>query len=124
MLTTGKSELSEADEIYIGASYVLRSNFRGSDYIVRYFTDQFLVVLPDADDQQAQLALSRLIDKLDHWNLGNEKCEIALRLESTICPPGENLWEKLRELEERMHDKSNPECRTLISRNKQVRIFL
>jgi diguanylate cyclase (GGDEF)-like protein len=95
-----------AEEIVIEAAFVLRTNFRGSDYVVRYSNDQFLVVLPDTFEQQAQIALSRLIDKVDHWNLANEKCTMALRLELCTCPPGGNLWEKLGELEERMRSES------------------
>jgi diguanylate cyclase (GGDEF)-like protein len=95
-----------AEEIVIEAAFVLRTNFRGSDYVVRYSNDQFLVVLPDTFEQQAQIALSRLIDKVDYWNLANEKCEMALRLELCTCPPGGNLWEKLGELEERMRSES------------------
>lgn len=95
-----------AEEIVIEAAFVLRTNFRGSDYVVRYSNDQFLVVLPDTVEQQAQIALSRLIDKVDHWNLANAKCEMALRLELCTCPPGGDLWEKLGELEERMRNES------------------
>ncbi len=101
-----------AEEIVIETAFVLRTNFRGSDYVVRYSNDQFLVVLPDTVEQQAQIALSRLIDKVDHWNFANQKCEMALRLELCTCPPGGNLWEKLGELEERMRSESGG--RTLI----------
>jgi diguanylate cyclase (GGDEF)-like protein len=66
MLPSGQHTVAET---VVEAAFILRSNFRGSDYIVRYFTDQFLVVLLDTDAQQAQIALSRLIDKVDHWNL-------------------------------------------------------
>ena len=101
-----------AEEIVIEAAFVLRTNFRGSDYVVRYSNDQFLVVLPDTVEPQAQIALSRLIDKVDHWNQANEGREMALRLELCTCPPGGHLWEKLGELEEKMRS----ECggRTLI----------
>ncbi len=103
-----------AEEVVIEAAFILRSNFRGSDFVVRYSTDQFLVVLPDTNEQQAQIALSRLIDKVDHWNIANEKRKMTLRLTLSICPPDGNLWEKLREIEERMRNKSDPEVRTLI----------
>jgi diguanylate cyclase (GGDEF)-like protein len=95
-----------AEEIVIETAFVLRTNFRGSDFVVRYSNDQFLVVLPDTIEQQAQIALSRLIDKVDHWNLANQKCEMSLRLELCTCPPGGNLWEKLGELEEKMRSES------------------
>jgi diguanylate cyclase (GGDEF)-like protein len=115
VLPNEQNELVE--EIVIEAAFILRSNFRGSDYVVRYATDQFLVVLPDTSEQQAQIALSRLIDKVDHWNLANEKLPMALRLALKTCAPDGNLWEKLGEIEERMRNQSAPEIRTLIPIN-------
>jgi diguanylate cyclase (GGDEF)-like protein len=105
---------ASTEEIVIEAAFVLRSNFRSSDHVVRYCTDQFLVVLPDTNKQQAQIALSRLIDKVDHWNIANERREMALRLTLSTCPPDGNLWEKLSEIEVRMRNPSDPEVRTLI----------
>jgi diguanylate cyclase (GGDEF)-like protein len=102
-------------ELVIEAAFILRSTFRGSDFVVRYSTDQFLVVLPDTNAQQAQIALSRLIDKVDHWNIANEKWKMALRLTLSTCPPDGNLWEELSAIEERMRNKSDPNVRTLVS---------
>jgi diguanylate cyclase (GGDEF)-like protein len=102
-----------AEEIVIEAAFILRSNFRGSDYVMRYSTDQFLVVLPDTNEQQAQIALSRLIDKVDYWNRANEKRGMALRLALSTCPPDGNLWEKLSAIEKRMENKSEAGVRTL-----------
>jgi GGDEF domain-containing protein len=101
----------------MGAAYILQANFRGSDYIVRYATNQFLVVLPDTDQQQAQIALSRLIDRVEHWNRTNEQWEMALRLELGVCPPGGNFWAKLSEIEVRVGDNSDP-SRALILRRR------
>jgi diguanylate cyclase (GGDEF)-like protein len=106
-------EKAMAEDIVIEAAFILKSTFRGTDYLLRYRTDQFLVVLPDTDEQHAQIALSRLIDKVGHWSVSNQKWEMALRLGMGICPPGANLWEKLGQIEEKMLDKSHPEVRTL-----------
>ncbi len=94
-----------ADEIAIEAAFLLRSNFRGSDYVVRVSTDQLLVLLPDTTEDQAQYALNRLTDKVDNWNLEHERAELALQHELSTCPPGGNLWETLREVEQRLRDK-------------------
>jgi diguanylate cyclase (GGDEF)-like protein len=104
---------SVSEDIVIEAAFILRSNFRGSDYVVRYSTDQFLVVLPDCNEHQSQIALSRLIDKVDHWNNANQKREIALRLTLSTCPPDGNFWDKLSESEVRMRDGSASGVRTL-----------
>ncbi len=97
---------ASAEEIVIEAAVVLRSTFRGSDYIVRNSANQFLVLLPDTTEDQAQYALNRLTDKVDNWNLENETCEMALRKELSTCPPGGELWGTLREIENRLQSKS------------------
>jgi diguanylate cyclase (GGDEF)-like protein len=102
-----------AEEFVIEAAFILRSNFRGSDYVVRYSTDRFLVVLPDTNEQQAQIALSRLIDKVHHWNLANDKRVMILRLALSTCLPDGNLWEKLSAIEKRMENGSDSGVRTL-----------
>jgi diguanylate cyclase (GGDEF)-like protein len=104
VVTDGKK--SSAEEIAISAALVLRSNFRGSDYVVRNAADQFLVLLPDTTEDQAQFAMNRLTDKIENWNLENERSEMVLRHEINACPPGCNLWEKLSEVEDRLRDKT------------------
>ena len=104
VLPDGQKKL--ANEIVVESAFVLRSNFRGSDYLVRNSTDQFLALLPDTTEDQAQTALSRMRDKVDSWNLENERYEMVLRHEITTCLPGGNLWESLRELEEKLNNKA------------------
>jgi diguanylate cyclase (GGDEF)-like protein len=89
------------DAVYSAAS-ILRSNFRGSDYIVRLATDQFLVLLSDTNEQQAKVALKRLTEKVEYWDLESEKTSILLRHRMCTCPPGEDLWENLRTLQEKL----------------------
>jgi len=84
------------------AASVLRSNFRGSDYIVRFAADQFLVLLSDTNEQQAKVALKRLTEKVEFWDLESDKTSILLRHQMCTCPPGEDLWEKLRVLLEKL----------------------
>jgi diguanylate cyclase (GGDEF)-like protein len=96
---------SVPEEFVVEAAFVLKSNFRGSDYVVRNSTDQFLVLLPDTTEDQAQCALNRLIDKVDDWNLEKETPGMVLRHELSTCPPGGSLWETLRDLEPRLRDK-------------------
>jgi len=98
---------SAAEEIVIEAALVLRSNFRGSDYVLRNSSTQFLVLLPDTTEHQAQYALNRLTDKVDSWNLENGRSEMVLRHELNTCPPGGDLWDTLRGIEERLRDNSS-----------------
>ncbi|MGA3126101.1 MAG: diguanylate cyclase [Candidatus Korobacteraceae bacterium] len=95
-----------ANEMVVQSAFVLRSNFRGSDYLVRNSEDRFLVLLPDTTEDDTQSALTRLNDKVETWNLENEKYEMVLKREVTTCFPGGNLWESLRELEEKLNNKA------------------
>jgi diguanylate cyclase (GGDEF)-like protein len=54
-----------------GAGKLLRTTFRGLDIVVRYSHDTFLIVMPETNQQQAELALRRLINEVDTWNLSN-----------------------------------------------------
>lgn len=91
-------ELS-SEEMLVETARLLRSNFRGSDYIVRNTHTQFLVLLPDTNEQQAQFALNRLTDKVESWNLEHNGSELVMRYEMTPCGPGGNMWKALEETE-------------------------
>ena len=99
------ADSSASEEIIDDAALVLRANFRGSDYVVRYTRDQFLVLLPDTTEPQAQIALNRLADKVEFWNLENESASISLRQEMICCPPGGDLWVRLSEMEKNLQDE-------------------
>ncbi len=112
-----EGQQSASEEFLIEAAFVLRSTFRGSDYVVRNSTEQFLVLLPDTTGPQAQFALNRLTDKVDDWNLEKETPGMVLRHQLSTCPPGGNLWEKLRETEERLRSKLEPEVDYAVLQN-------
>lgn len=100
---------TSAEEVFIEAALVLRSSFRGSDYVLRNSPTQFLVLLPDTTEEQAQYALNRLTEKVDSWNLDNEMSEMGLRHELSTCLPGGDLWETLRDIEDRLRNKPEPQ---------------
>jgi diguanylate cyclase (GGDEF)-like protein len=87
---------------------LLRSNFRGSDYIVRYDNHRLLVLLPETTEQQAEFALVRLGDKVDHRNLESQGAAIILRHELELCCPGGDLWAALQAAESKLCCKAMP----------------
>jgi diguanylate cyclase (GGDEF)-like protein len=54
-----------------GAGKLMRTTFRGLDIVVRYSYDTFLIVMPDTNQQQSEIALGRLGNEIDTWNLSN-----------------------------------------------------
>ena len=56
------------DELLVMASKLLRATFRGSDSVFRYGGDEFIVVMPETTETQAEQALKRLSAAVERWN--------------------------------------------------------
>jgi hypothetical protein len=56
------------DQALYQASRLLKSTFRGADALFRSGPAEFLIVMPDTSEEQADLALLRLRSSLDHRN--------------------------------------------------------
>src|ERR1700682_18108 len=57
---------------------LLNKTFRTSDITIRHGGDEFLVVMPETDERQAQRAVERLLANVDSWN--REYVQSAFRL--------------------------------------------
>jgi diguanylate cyclase (GGDEF)-like protein len=67
------------DQLLTKTGQLLRSTFRGSDTVFRYGADEFLVVMPETNEVQAEYAVKRLSRQLDCWNIENQVvCELSL----------------------------------------------
>lgn len=69
----GKNSAGETAEaaLLAAAGKLMRTTFRGLDIVVRYSQDTFLIVMPDTNEMQAEVALGRLLNEIDTWNLSN-----------------------------------------------------
>jgi len=58
----------EGNRVLTEFASLLKKVFRGGDLIFRQGGDEFLVVLPDTTEQQAQSPLQRLLESVQQWN--------------------------------------------------------
>jgi diguanylate cyclase len=100
---------SAADSFLMETARVLKSTFRGSDTILRYDSTQFLVIMPGTDERQAGVALHRLSDRVDDWNLSTEEqWEMLLDSRLAACYPGSDPWQALRQAEKELQADTLP----------------
>jgi len=86
---------------------ILKSCVRGSDYVVRYGGDEFLIVLSETDETGAQIVHRRIEQKLADWNgsnrLGDFSISLSLGLHQHI--PGQSAEQAVAESDVRMYSE-------------------
>lgn len=67
------------DQLLVEVGRLLKGTFRGSDAVVRYSGDRFLVIMADTSEKRAASAMRRLAGLVDRWNLSTRSgWEMAL----------------------------------------------
>jgi diguanylate cyclase (GGDEF)-like protein len=61
------------DQVLVEVTRLLHKNFRAADVVTRYGGDEFLVIMPDTDLGQAEVAVKRLESLLANWNGGKQR---------------------------------------------------
>jgi diguanylate cyclase (GGDEF)-like protein len=59
---------------------ILKSCVRGSDYIVRYGGDEFLVLLPETDEKGGEIVRNRIQQKVVEWDRTNRLGEVPVSM--------------------------------------------
>jgi diguanylate cyclase (GGDEF)-like protein len=57
---------------------ILKSCVRGSDYVVRYGGDEFLIVLPETDNKGGEIVRQRIHRKVAEWDRSNRVGEVPV----------------------------------------------
>ncbi len=97
------------DRLLSQVGQLLNLVFRRSDTVVRYGGDEFLVVMPETNEQQAQRAVERLFEQVECWNRENAEAGYRLSLSCGLASytRGCDMEDILKLADEKMYvDKS------------------
>jgi diguanylate cyclase (GGDEF)-like protein len=95
----------EGDRFLKEVAQVLTKTFRSSDTIIRYGGDEFLAVLPEADEQQAQRAVARLLTRVAEWNRAHPEAGYKMKLSCGLAAyrKGAEVADVLQIADQRMY---------------------
>jgi diguanylate cyclase (GGDEF)-like protein len=93
------------DYVLAQIASILKSCVRGSDYVVRYGGDEFLIVLSETDTPGSQVVVNRIREKIAEWDrtnrIGNYSIGISMGLHQHA--PGQTVEQAVSEADTRMY---------------------
>jgi diguanylate cyclase (GGDEF)-like protein len=88
---------------------ILKLSIRGSDALVRYGGDEFLILLSDTTSVGAQKVVERIKEKVAEWNAAGhlQNCLISLSIGTAEWRDGNTLDEMLDTADHSMYEQKN-----------------
>lgn len=84
---------------------ILKSCVRGSDYVVRYGGDEFLLLLPETDEKGAEFVCQRVHGKVSDWDRSNRVGHLPISVSMGLClhTAGQTADKDIAEVDARMY---------------------
>ena len=98
----------EGDKVLVDFAKILKSVFRGADLAFRQSGDQFLIMMPDTTEEQADFPVQRILREVDQWNLASKK-DYELSFSWALAPyvTGSDADDVLRTVDRKMYSKKH-----------------
>src|SRR5450755_1517095 len=99
---------AEGDIVLTEFSKILKTVFRGGDLVFRQGGDEFLILMPDTSEQQADYPVERLLRDVEQWNLSNKKSyEVSFSWGVDAYITGSDFADVLRGVDRKMYQKKH-----------------
>jgi diguanylate cyclase (GGDEF)-like protein len=97
------------DTVLAEVAALLKSSVRGTDAVVRYGGDEFLLILADTSASGARIVVDRIKAYVRDWNAADhlENFELGLSIGLSECADGKTLDETLDSADQDMYAKKN-----------------
>jgi diguanylate cyclase (GGDEF)-like protein len=106
------------DVVLVETAALLKRVVRKPDMVFRYGGDEFLIILPRADCEQAELVNVRIVEAAKQWNRENDKYDDFMLSLSTGCATwnrGDDLFSKIKEADAMMYQEKRQKKASLTS---------
>lgn len=93
------------DYVLSQVASILKSCVRGSDYVVRYGGDEFLILLPETDAKGGDIVRQRIRYRTEEWDRKHRMGEVPISLSLGLYPhvPGQTPEQDVAEADSRMY---------------------
>ena len=106
--TSAKFGVTEGNILLVEFGKLLKTVFRGGDTVFRQDGHEFLVLMPDTNEQQREPPLQRLLRSVEQWNLNNNKpYELSFRWAFAAYAIGGDFTDTLRTLDRKLFVTKN-----------------